>query len=194
MNDLTKNVLVFIVIIVVLLSVVQGLSGVNPANPQQQKYSQFLTSLESGQIQAAEIDKVNDIIRYSTSGEQLQYFARIPETDYTTLIGDLQRNGVEFDGAEKQEQSFFTQLLISSFPILLLIGVWIYFMRQMQGGGGGRGAMSFGKSKARLLGVDQVGVTFADVAGVDVAKGEVAEIVEFVKDPSKFQRLGGKLP
>ena len=174
MNDLTKNVLVFIVIIVVLLSVVQGLSGVNPTNPAEQNYSQFLSALDSGQIRVAEIDKENDIIRYGTTSEKPQYFARIPETDYSALIGDLQRNNVQFSATEKQKQGFLTQLLISSFPILLLIGVWVYFMRQMQGGGGGRGAMSFGKSKARLLGEDQVGVTFADVAGVDEAKAEVA--------------------
>jgi cell division protease FtsH len=101
---------------------------------------------------------------------------------------------VTFDAAPPERQSLLLQLLISSFPILLLIGVWIYFMRQMQGGAGGRGAMSFGKSRARLLSEDQVTVTFADVAGVDEAKEEVQEIVDFLKDPAKFQKLGGKIP
>lgn len=191
MNDLTKNILVFVVIIVVLLSVVQGLSGVNGASPQQQPYSEFLSQVRSGQVGFAEIS--SDRIRFGRS-EQLQYFTISPETDNNTLIGLLDENGVNFTGAEAEKQGVISQLLIGSFPILLLIGVWIYFMRQMQGGGGGKGAMSFGKSKARLLGEDQVGITFADVAGVEEAKEEVSEVVEFLKDPSKFQRLGGKIP
>ena len=193
MNDLTKNILVFIVIIVVLLSVVQGLNGVAGGQPQKRTYSEFLDAVDSGQVSVVEFDDNNKRIRYGT-GETLQYYTINPETDTTALIGDLRREGVSFDAEEPKSQSVIGQLLISSFPILLLIGVWIYFMRQMQGGGGGRGAMSFGKSKARLLGEDQVGVTFADVAGVDEAKEEVAEIVEFLRDPSKFQRLGGKIP
>ncbi len=191
MNDLTKNILVFIVIIVVLLSVVQGLSTVNTQTPGKTDYSQFLSRVKSDKVDRAEID--GQRIDYG-SRIPLEYYTISPETDNNALIGLLEKHDVDFTAREPESQSLIGQLLISSFPILLLIGVWIYFMRQMQGGGGGRGAMSFGKSKARLLGEDQVGVTFADVAGVDEAKEEVSEIVEFLKDPSKYQRLGGKIP
>ncbi|NNL55672.1 MAG: ATP-dependent zinc metalloprotease FtsH [Woeseia sp.] len=192
MNDLTKNILVFIVIIVVLLSVVQGLSGVNGPPPQKVDYSAFLDEVKNGSVQRVEFDQ----------GKRINFGNRVPlsnytispETDNNTLIGLLEEYNVNFTGEEPERQSLIGQLLISSFPILLLIGVWIYFMRQMQGGGGGRGAMTFGKSKARLLGEDQVSVSFADVAGIEEAKAEVSEIVDFLRDPSKFQRLGGKIP
>ncbi|NOR66852.1 MAG: ATP-dependent zinc metalloprotease FtsH [Woeseiaceae bacterium] len=191
MNDLTKNILVFVVIIVVLLSVVQGLSGVSGGKSQSRDYSDFLDQVRSGQVSVVEIE--GEKIRFGNS-EPLPFYTISPETDNNTLIGLLDDNDVKFSAAEPKSQSLIGQLLISSFPILLLIGVWIYFMRQMQGGGGGRGAMSFGKSKARLLGEDQVGITFADVAGVEEAKAEVSEVVDFLKDPSKYQRLGGKIP
>src|SRR5690606_6105816 len=116
-----------------------------------------------------------------------------PETNNEALIGTLLEHKVEIEGAEPKN-SLWAHALISWFPILLLLGIWIYFMRQMQGGGGGRGALSFGKSRARLLGEDQVKITFADVAGVEEAKEEVAELVEFLRDPAKFQKLGGKIP
>jgi len=190
-NDLTKNILVFIVIIVVLLSVVQGLSGVSGPPPEKLDYSEFLQQVRAGRVQRVEFQ--GDRISFGDR-VPLGFYTISPETDNNTLIGTLEDNQVRFTGEEPESQSLIGQLLISSFPILLLIGVWIYFMRQMQGGAGGRGAMSFGKSKARLLGEDQINVTFADVAGVEEAKQEVAEIVDFLRDPSKYQRLGGRIP
>jgi cell division protease FtsH len=134
----------------------------------------------------------DEAIRFVRNGESFVTYN--PESDNTLLIGTLVENDVVIEASPPEQQSFLLQLFISSFPILLLIAVWVYFMRQMQGGAGGRGAMSFGKSKARLLDEDKVNVTFADVAGIEEAKEEVVEIVEFLKDPAKFQRLGGKIP
>ncbi len=192
MNDLSKNIIVFIVIIVVLISVVESLSSGTGAQPESRPYSEFLDQVRAGQVNVAEFN--GERIRFGKSKDSMLFYTISPETDNNSIIGILEDNRVEFSAAEPKSQSLIGQLLISSFPILLLIGVWIYFMRQMQGGAGGRGAMSFGKSKARLLGDDQVGISFADVAGVDEAKAEVEEIVEFLKDPSKYQRLGGKIP
>ena len=189
MNDLAKNVILWIVIAVVLLSVFQSFGpATQRASPVP--YSVFLSQVRDGSVEEVTFDE--DAIRFMRNGEG--YVTYNPESDNTLLIGTLDENNVLIEASPPQQQSFLLQLFISSFPILLLIAVWVYFMRQMQGAGGGRGAMSFGKSRARLLGEDQVTVTFADVAGVEEAKEEVVEIVEFLKDPAKFQRLGGKIP
>ena len=190
MNDLTRNIVLWVVIAIVLLAVFSNF-GQRASAPEPLKYSQFLAEVETGAIRSATF-KGDTIVGVRASGDQ--YITYNPETDNSAVIGLLQKKSVAFDAAPPERQSFLLQLFISSFPILLLIGVWIYFMRQMQGGAGGRGAMSFGKSRARLLSEDQVNVTFADVAGVDEAKEEVSEIVDFLKDPAKFQKLGGKIP
>ena len=189
MNDLAKNVILWIVIAVVLLSVFQSFSPTNQ-RVDPVPYSVFLNQIEDGSVEEVTFDE--DVIRFVRNSES--YVTYNPETDNTLLIGTLDQNDVLIQASPPEQQSFLMQLFISSFPILLLIAVWVYFMRQMQGVGGGRGAMSFGKSRARLLGEDQISVTFADVAGVEEAKEEVVEIVEFLKDPAKFQRLGGKIP
>ncbi len=190
MNDMTKNIVLWVIIAVVLLAVFSNF-GSRGGDAKPIPYSQFLEQVKSNAIRSATF-KGDTITGTRTGGEP--YVTYNPETDNSALIGLLQDEGVAFDAAAPERQSLIVQLLISSFPILLLIGVWIYFMRQMQGGAGGRGAMSFGKSRARLLSEDQVSVTFADVAGIDEAKEEVTEIVEFLKDPAKFQKLGGKIP
>ena len=190
MSDLTKNILVFVVVAVVMMSVFQNLGGLSTGRTQRQDYSDFLGQVRTGQVERVEFQ--GDKITYG-SREPLSFYTISPETDNNALIGLLEENNVRFTAEEPESQSLISQLLISSFPILLLIGVWVYFMRQMQGGGG-RGAMSFGKSKAKLLGEDNIKITFDDVAGIEEAKQELSEVVEFLRDPRKFQRLGGKIP
>ncbi|SCZ49484.1 ATP-dependent zinc metalloprotease FtsH [Thiohalomonas denitrificans] len=188
MNDIAKNVILWVVIAIILMSVFNNF-GPQRAPSQELSYSQFLSDVKAGRVKRVEIE--GETVRGLTqSGESFETYA--PEDP--GLIADLLNNGVAVEAKPPESQSLLTQIFISWFPMLLLIGVWIFFMRQMQGGGGGRGAMSFGKSKARLLGEDQVKVTFSDVAGVEEAKDDVSELVEFLRDPGKFQKLGGKIP
>ena len=190
LNDLAKNIILWIVIAIVLLTVFQSF-GTGTRQPETVDYSEFLDMVNSGQVNQVVFE--GETIRGSRSSGDI-FTTHSPETDNTALIGELKKNNVRFRATAPKGQNLLVSLFINSFPVLLLIAVWVYFMRQMQGTGGGRGAMSFGKSRARLLGEDQVKVTFVDVAGVEEAKEEVSEIVDFLKDPAKFQRLGGKIP
>ncbi|OJF68021.1 ATP-dependent metalloprotease [Alteromonas sp. V450] len=189
MSDMAKNLILWLVIAVVLMSVFQSFSPSESARSQTD-YTTFLREAEQGNIREVRINNSGEIRGTKRSGDTFQTF--VPYFD-DKLISDLVKNDVRVYGEPPEEQSLLTSIFISWFPMLLLIGVWIFFMRQMQGGGG-RGAMSFGKSKARLLGEDQIKVTFADVAGCDEAKEDVSELVDFLRDPSKFQKLGGKIP
>lgn len=187
MNETARTLVLMIVITLVLMLVFKNLSAPMVTSVP---YSSFISEVKTGNVKQVTIEgnkisgKRVDDSRFSTYS---------PETNNDALIGTLLNNNVEITGLEP-DNSLWAHALISWFPILLLLGIWIYFMRQMQGGGGRGGALSFGKSRARLLGEDQVKVTFNDVAGVEEAKEEVNELVEFLRDPGKFQKLGGKIP
>ena len=191
MNDMGKNILLWLIIAAVLLTVFNNFSGVS--EPQEISYSDFIEQVNRNEIRQVEFDGQHEyltVIRKDTS----RFKVIIPAPD-PRLLDDLMEHDVEIVGKEAETEGFWTQLLIASFPILIIIAVFMLFMRQMQGGVGGRGGpMAFGKSKARLLAEDQIKTTFADVAGVDEAKEEVQELVEFLMDPGKFQRLGGRIP
>lgn len=189
MNDTLKNVLLWVFIIIVLIAVFNNF-GSHGHNNKMIDYSTFLKTVHQGNVESVVIDNRN-ITGMTKDGKRFSSYMPIQD-EY--LLSDLMSNHVEVKGKPPAQQSLLLHIFINWFPMLLLIGVWIFFMRQMQGGGGGKGAMSFGRSRARLLGEDQVKVTFADVAGADEAKEEVKEIVDFLKDPSKFQKLGGKIP
>jgi cell division protease FtsH len=188
LNDIVKNILLWVVIAFILMSVFTNFGPQRQAS-EPVEYSQFLQDVKQGRIKRVVIEG-QTIYGWTTEDKQFSTYA----PDDPELISDLLGSGVDVSAKPPEKQGLLTQIFISWFPMLLLIGVWIFFMRQMQGGGGGRGAMSFGKSKARLLGEDQVKVTFSDVAGVEEAKEEVGELVDFLRDPGKFQKLGGKIP
>ena len=188
MNNLTKNLVLWLVIAMVLMAVFNNFSAKDDRSGQEVDYSTFLDEVRDGRIERVTIDGVAIYGQRHNGDRFVSYSPGDPE-----LVNDLVNAGVSIKAKKEEGTSLLMTIFISWFPLLLLIGVWIFFMRQMQGGGG-RGAMSFGKSRARLLTEDKNRATFADVAGVDEAKEEVQELVEFLKDPSKFQKLGGRIP
>ena len=190
MNDMGKNILLWLVIAVVLLTVFQNFNVSRP--PEEVPYSTFLGLVNGNQVRSVEVDGL--IIRGERS-DGISFETIQPQIVDKALIDDMVEHNVAFQGERPEQQSIWMQLLVASFPILVIIAVFMFFMRQMQGGAGGKGGpLSFGKSKAKLLGEDQIKTTFADVAGVDEAKEEVKELVDFLREPGKFQKLGGRIP
>jgi cell division protease FtsH len=188
-NDILKNIFIWIIAGIILFSLFNAFApkdrGVSTLT-----YTQFLSAVNNSQIKEVTIDDATGLISGAYNNGQFQSYLPLPDP---FLLGDLLKKGVDVKGKPPAEESLWTKILISWFPFLLLIGVWLFFMRQMQGGGKG-GLMSFGKSKARMLTKDENKITFADVAGVDEAKAEVKEVVDYLKDPKKYQNLGGKIP
>lgn len=191
MSDMIKNLLLWLVIAAVLVSIFNNFSPEN--KDSSMNYSHFIEAVQQGRVETVQIDGVN-ITGKLKNGDAFQTVR--PYIEDPQLINDLLENRVSVEGKKPERQGLLMQLLVASFPILIIIAVFMFFMRQMQGGlGGGRGGpMAFGKSKARMLAEDQIKTTFADVAGCDEAKEDVQEVVDFLKDPSKYQALGGKIP
>ncbi len=190
MNDMAKNLILWLIIAAVLVTVMNNFSS--PTEASKLNYSEFIQQVQQGAVTEV---TVNGYIISGKRADGTKFDTVRPAIEDRGLIKDLLDNNVKIIGEQPESQSIWTQLLVASFPILVIIAVFMFFMRQMQGGAGGKGGpMSFGKSKARLLSEDQVKTTLADVAGCDEAKEEVGELVEFLRDPGKFQRLGGRIP
>ncbi|WWO98043.1 MAG: ATP-dependent zinc metalloprotease FtsH [Candidatus Dasytiphilus stammeri] len=187
MSDMAKTLIIWLFIAVVIMSIFQNF-GTRETNGHIVDYSTFISDVNQGQISEVQINgREIKVLKKDTN----RYITWIPAND-NKLLDNLLIKNVKIIGEPADEQSWLTSLLVSWFPMIMLIGIWIFFMRQMQGGG--RGAMYFGKSKARMLTEDQIKTTFADVAGCDEAKEEVAELVEYLREPHRFQKLGGKIP
>ncbi|MFT4179794.1 MAG: ATP-dependent zinc metalloprotease FtsH [Thermomonas sp.] len=191
MNDIGKNLLLWVVVVAVLMVVFRSFSPeLTPS--KETVYSDFVQDVQNGRISKVDISSNERTINFVRSnGDKGITTAPLRDKD---LIGDLIEHKVEINQAPPDTGISFWSLVLNFLPVLLIIGFWLFMMRQMQGGAGGKGAMSFGRSRAKLLSDDQVKVTFADVAGCDEAKEEVSELVEFLRDPSRFQKLGGKIP
>ncbi len=190
MNDMGKNLLLWLVIAAILLSIFNSFQSGHQT--QRLSYSAFVSAYQSGEVKS--VTTQNDLFVVEMNNGQKAEVVR-PAIADLDLMNDLLERDIAVAGVEAEGRGLFAELLLAAFPIMLIVLVFMFFMRQMQGGTGGKGGpMSFGKSKARLLSEDQIKTTFADVAGVDEAKEEVQELVEFLRDPSKFQKLGGMIP
>jgi len=184
---MVKNLVLWVVVAVIMMTAYQSFNSSSVDNSTD--YTTFVYDVSNGQVTEARFD-ANEITVTKTDGSK--YSTVMPPLEDKKLLDDLLSKKVKVEGTPFEKRGFLSQILISWFPMLFLVGVWVFFMRQMQGGGGK--AMSFGKSRAKMLNQDQIKVTFADVAGCDEAKEEVGEVVDFLREPKKFQNLGGKIP